>query len=101
MWRPSDRLDSGGVLGKLPEWSVAKLVPDNQLVVVASGCELSIFLVPLQSADLLLMSDELAKPLLWLADVAVVDKAVARASCEDVVVPCQSTNSLGVTSHGS
>ena len=77
MWAPSNCLDSGLVLAPLKCRLGVEFLPHHELVVVASGSELSVFLIPFQSADFLLVADQLAKPLLWLPDISVVDCAVS------------------------
>jgi hypothetical protein len=57
-------------------WFSVEFFPYHKLVVVAARCELSVFLVPLQTANLLLMAHKFAKPLLRLPDIPVVDDTI-------------------------
>jgi hypothetical protein len=57
--------------------------------------------VPLQATDLLLVSLALAKPLLGLPYISVIDDTIPGARCEYVLVPGKSTNPACVTSHGT
>ena len=74
---PGDGFDGGDVGGEAVEWGFVEFVPDAELVVVAAGGELPIFRVPAEAADFLFVAGEAAEVLVWRADVAVVDEAVA------------------------
>ena len=99
--RPRDRFYGSGVLAKFPERGFIQLVPDHEFVIVPPRGELPVLGVPVQAADFLLMPDEFAEVLLRLADVAVVDEAVAAAGGEDVVVPGEGADPGGVARHGA
>ena len=101
MWRPGDGLDGGDVRGEAVEGCFGEFVPDAELVVVAAGGELSVFRVPAQAADFLLVAREAAEVLVRGADVTVVDEAVAGAGGEDVVVPGEGADARGVAGHGA
>lgn len=77
MWTPRNGLHSGLVFAPLKSRLSVEFFPYHELVIVASGCKLSIFLVPFQPADLLLVTDKLAKPLLRLSNVSMVDCAIS------------------------
>lgn len=77
MRAPSNGLDGSLVFTPLKSGLGVEFLPHHELVVVASRGELSILLVPLETTDFLLVTDKLAKPLLWLSDVAMVDCAVS------------------------
>ena len=64
-----------------------EFVPDHEFVVVTARGELTVVGVPAETADFLFVADELAKVLIWLPDVTVIDEAVSRAGGQDVVVP--------------
>ena len=87
MRRPRDGFDGGGVVAEFPQGRFGQFIPNHELVVVATGCELPIFGVPAQPADFLLVADKFSQVLVGLTDVAVVDEAVAGAGGQDVVVP--------------
>lgn len=80
---------------------VTKLIPDHQLVVVAPGSKLLIFMIPFEATNLLLMTNKLAKPLIRLAHVAMVDGTIPRSRCQDVLVPCKGTNTSSMSHHGT
>ena len=77
MRAPRDSLNSSLVLTELECRLSIEFVPDHQLVIIASGGELLIFVVPLQTTNLLLVSDKFSKPLVWLPYIAMVYNAVS------------------------
>jgi len=101
MWAPGYCLDGCLVLAELEGGFVVELVPDHELVVVTSRSELLVFVVPLQTADLLLVTGKLAKPLIRLSDITVVDGAIPRSRSEYVLVPCKGADTSRVAHHGA
>jgi len=77
MWAPSNGLDGSLVLAPLEGRLSVEFLPYHELVVVASGSKLPVFLVPLEATDFLLVANKLAKPLLGLPNVSMVDGAIS------------------------
>jgi hypothetical protein len=73
---PGNGLDGSLVLAELEGRLVVELVPDHELVVVASGSQLVVFVIPLEAANFLLVASELAKPLRGLSHVTMVDGSI-------------------------
>lgn len=85
---PSDGLDGGAVLLKLPQRLAAvKAFPDEQLVVVAAARKLAVRDVPAKAAHLLPVAGERPERVLGRANVAVENRPVARTRREDRLVP--------------
>lgn len=84
---PGNSLDRGTVVGEAIKGSFVQLVPYHKLVVIAAGCQLTIFRVPLQSTNLLFVARQPPKVLIRRTNITVVDEAVSRTGCEDMVVP--------------
>ena len=101
MGAPGNGLDGSLMLAPLEGWCVVELVPNHQLVVVASASKLTIVAVPLQATDLLAMTSEPANILIRSSDIAMEDDAIPRSRSEDVLVPGKGTNTACVTSHGT
>jgi len=80
---PGDGFDSGFVAAFLFTPAVLPplihFIPDEDLIVVASGCQLLCLLIPFQTAHLLFVSSQAAKVLVRLANVAMQNCAIARA----------------------
>jgi len=89
------------MLAELEGRFIVQLVPYHQLVVIASGSELLVLMVPLQTANLLLVTSKLAKPLVRLSNIAVVDGAIPRSGGQDVLVPCKGADTSSVAHHGT
>ena len=61
MRRPAYSLDCSCVLVELDYWLVWVQIPNHQFVIVAARCELLIIEAPLQAANLLLVTHQLAE----------------------------------------
>lgn len=77
MRAPCNGLDSCLVFTEFVGRLVVELVPHHQLVVVSSRSKLLIFMIPLQTTDLLFVANELPKPLVRLSHIAVVDGTIS------------------------
>lgn len=101
MRRPSDCFDRCTVVGESIEGCLVKLIPHHEFVVVSAGRKLTIFCVPLQTTDLLLMTRKAAQVLIRRADITMKDKSISRAGGENMIIPCQSTDTICMSNHCS
>jgi len=100
MRTPSDRLDRSAMLPKSPRRPRICSSPDKQLVIVPTTCQLVRICVPSQTANLLLVvSGETADVLVRYSRVAVEDGSISGAGGENMIVPCETADSAGVTAH--
>jgi hypothetical protein len=75
------------MLTELPQRGLAELIPNHKLIIVASGCKLTILGVPSKTTDFLLVPNELAQILLWLSNIPVIYESISRARRKDMVIP--------------
>lgn len=76
MWTPSNGFDSGLMFAPLEGRLSVEFLPHHELVVVSSRGELLVLVIPLQATDFLLMANKLAKPLIGLPDVTMINGAI-------------------------
>lgn len=88
------------MIGKAIERSFVQLVPNHKLVVIATGGQLTVFGVPFQPTNLLFVARQPPKVLIRRANITVIDEAISRTGCEDMVIPGQSAHTIGVANHG-
>lgn len=92
--RPRNRLHGGLMLIEFDQRFASCLpVPDEQLVVVASGGQLLLVRTPLESAYFLLVALELGEEVVFHSKVTVQDALVTRARTQHGGVPRDTPNS--------
>jgi hypothetical protein len=103
-WAPIESFDGSGVVGELEGGLSGRVLdglgaPDLDDVVVSTGSELLSVVRPLQSDNLLVVGvAPSAEDRVLLADITVDDAVVSRPGSEDVFVPCQGSDTVGVIS---
>jgi len=98
---PSESLDRGGVVGEGELGGVLVDIVDVDNVVIATRSELRTVVRPLEATDLLGVVLERGDEVVLDADVVVVDRGIARAGGEHVLVPGQSSDAGRVTSESA
>lgn len=79
MWRPSDGLDCGGVVGVFVQRSSHGDVPHQQTVIIAAGGQVLMFGRPLQTADFLSMATHPTDESGSILRVPINDEAISAA----------------------
>lgn len=69
--RPGNRLDRRRVFGEPIQWRLVQLIPHYKLVVIASGSQLTIFGIPFEATNFLLVAGQASKPLVGRTNVTV------------------------------
>ena len=72
-------------------------VPDHELVVIATRCELLVVERPLQPTNFLFVPCHLLEVLTWSTQVSLQDVAVAAACAHNRLVPSDGAHSTDVT----
>ena len=101
MWAPSNGLDSGLMLTPLKGRLGVELVPDHELIVVATRGELAIITVPPETANFLLMTNQLPQPLIRRSDISMIYQAISGARGKDMIIPGKGPHSSAVSVHCS
>ena len=88
---PGDGLDGGGVFRVGLHRSGRGEIPDHQLVIVASRCQHLVVWRPLQTADLLRVTNQLADGCGTGSMIPLEDGVVTATRRNHVIVPCYGT----------
>mmetsp|Transcript_28191 Transcript_28191/g.42678 ORF Transcript_28191/g.42678 Transcript_28191/m.42678 type:complete len:281 (+) Transcript_28191:125-967(+) len=93
MRRPCNSLHRGDVLAEFNQWlDVVRLVPDQQLVIVASRGQLLLVRAPLEAADFLLVAFELRKVVRFCSHVTVENGLVSGTAAQEGRCPGNAAN---------
>lgn len=89
MWWPCYSLDGCLMLVKFHKWLTSHLmVPDQQLIIIASRGKLLLVGTPLEATNLLFMSFQFCKEIIFHSEIPMQDALVAGPRTKHVIIPC-------------
>ena len=99
MIAPGYGFDSSCVLSEAMQYFVLRIVPDQQLVVVAATRKLHAIRTPLDPAYLLPVPYQASEVMFRRSCIAMKDGSVSRPARKDPIVPCQRARSSRMSGH--